>query len=164
MSRLRFLAAAIIAAAFAKESPAQEVQIPMPPLQPLAGLEWRLPAKFATLDGDRLVIDIPAEGGPADACATAELPLSLLDGAGGFAMTVEARGERIAKPVRPYLGLKFQLHWEESAAGAAPAFFRFTFPDTGSFPWACNRRPAPGFERGGSPPRRTARSRPAARR
>ena len=117
MNRLRFLVAAILAAASAEEAPAQEVQIPMPPLQPLAGLEWRLPAKFATLDGDRLVIDIPTEAGPADACATAELPLSLLDGAGGFAMAVEARGERIAKPVRPYLGLKFQLHWEDSAAG-----------------------------------------------
>ena len=117
MNRPRFLATAILAAAFANEAPAQEVQIPAPPLAPLAGLEWRLPAKFATLDGDRLVIDIPAEAGPADACATAELPPSFLDGAGGFAMAVEASGERIAKPSRPYLGLKFQLHWEESASG-----------------------------------------------
>jgi hypothetical protein len=84
---------------------------------PLAGLEWRLQAKFATLDGDRLVIDIPAEAGPADACATAELPPSFLDGAGGFAMGVMAEGEEIAKSSRPYLGLKFQLHWRESASG-----------------------------------------------
>ena len=38
---------------------AQEVQNPMPALRPLHGLEWRLPTKFATLSGDRLVIDIP---------------------------------------------------------------------------------------------------------
>ena len=117
MNRSRFLATAFLVAAFAKGAQAQEVQVPMPPLAPLAGLEWRLPAKFATLDGNRLIIDIPAEAGPADACATTELPLSLLNGAGGFAMQIEASGERIAKPTRPYLGLKFQLHWRESASG-----------------------------------------------
>ena len=117
MNRSRFLATAFLVAAFAKGAQAQEVQVPMPPLATLAGLEWRLPAKFATLDGNRLVIDIPAEAGPADACATAELPLSLLNGAGGFAMQIEASGERIANPTRPYLGLKFQLHWRESASG-----------------------------------------------
>ena len=116
MNRPRFLATAILAAAFSNEAPTQEVQIPMPPLAPLAGLEWRLPAKFATLDGDRLVIDIPAEAGPADACATAELPRSLFDGARGFAMTVEASGHGIAKPSRPYLGLKFQLNWRDAAS------------------------------------------------
>ena len=131
MNRPRFLATAILAAAFANEAPAQEVQIPMPPLRPLAGLEWRLPAKFATLDGNRLVIDIPAEAGPADACATAELPRSLLDGAGGFAMAVEASGERIAKPSRPYLGLKLQLHWEESATGRDG--YPNCAPETGKF-------------------------------
>jgi hypothetical protein len=132
MNRSRFLATAFLVAAFAKGAQAQEVQVPMPPLAPLAGLEWRLPAKFATLDGNRLVIDIPAEAGPADACATAELPLSLLNGAGGFAMQIEASGERIAKPTRPYLGLKFQLHWRESASG------REGYPncagETGDFP------------------------------
>ena len=95
----------------------QEVQIPMPRLRAFPDLEWRLPPKYATRDGDRLVIDIPAEDGPADACATADVPASLLEGAGGFAMAVEASGRGIAKPTKSYLGFKFQLHWRESATG-----------------------------------------------
>ncbi|MBR4612192.1 MAG: cellulase family glycosylhydrolase [Kiritimatiellae bacterium] len=96
---------------------AQEVQNPMPPLRPLAGLEWRIPAKYATLSGDRLVIDIPEQDGPADVCATAKLPAALFGGAGGFAMEVEASGSNIAKPAKRHLGLKFQIHFKESATG-----------------------------------------------
>ncbi len=49
-----------LAPAAAAEEP-QEVQTPEPELAPLTNLVWRLPAKDATLDGDRLVVDIPAE-------------------------------------------------------------------------------------------------------
>ena len=96
---------------------AQEVQSPMPTLRPLSGLEWRLPKKYATLEGDRLVVDIPAEAGPSDACATARLPAAMLADAGGFAMAVEAEGRGISKPAKRHLGLKFQLHWREEATG-----------------------------------------------
>ena len=95
----------------------QEVQNPMPPLKPLAGLEWRLPARYATISGDTLVIDISEQDGPADACATAKLPAAFFEGAGGFAMQVEASGSGIAKPAKRHLGLKFQIHFKESATG-----------------------------------------------
>ena len=111
---------------------AQEVQNPMPPLRPLAGLEWRIPAKYATLSGDRLVIDIPEQDGPADACATAKLPAAMFADVGGFAMEVEASGSNIAKPAKRHLGLKFQIHFKESATG------REGYPncagETGDFP------------------------------
>ncbi len=89
----------------------------MPALRPLSGLEWRLPKKFATLDEDRLVVDIPAEAGPSDACATARLPAAMLADAGGFAMAVEAEGRGMSKPAKRHLGLKFQLHWRDEATG-----------------------------------------------
>ena len=110
----------------------QEVQNPTPSLRPLAGLEWRLPAKYATLSGDRLVIDIPAEDGPADACATADLPAALFANAGGFAMAVEASGSGIAKPAKRHLGLKFQLHFKESATGCEG--YPNCAGETGDFP------------------------------
>ncbi len=95
----------------------QEVQLPEPALGPLTNLVWRLPAKYAALEGDRLVVDIPADAYPADAVATAALPPGLLEGAEGFSMTVEAEGSGLAKPTRSWLGLKFQLHWKESGKG-----------------------------------------------
>ena len=111
------MAFCLLCLASAAPVPAQQVQIPMPALRPLPELKWRLPPKYATLEGDRLVIDIPEEAGPADACASAEVPPELLAGAGGFAMAVEASGRGLAKPSKPYLGFKFQLHWRESATG-----------------------------------------------
>ena len=103
-----------LAPAAAAEEP-QEVQTPEPELAPLTNLAWRLPAKYATLEGDRLLVDIPADAYPASAVATAELPLALLEGAKGFSMTVEAEGSGLAKPTKPWLGLKFQLHWRDAA-------------------------------------------------
>ena len=78
------IALGLLFSALAPPARAQEVQNPMPALRPLSGLEWRLPKKFATLDGDRLVVDIPAEAVLSDACATARLPAAMLSGAGGF--------------------------------------------------------------------------------
>ena len=131
--RMALAAAALVAAAFRGCGPAaagqaetagakvaaepQEVQIPTPALAPLEVPTWRLPPKYATLEGDRLVIDIPQSDYPADAVAEADLPASLFGGAAGFAMEVVAEGRGIRKPTKPYLGLKFQLHWRESATG-----------------------------------------------
>ena len=95
----------------------QEVQTPEPELAPLTNLVWRLPAKYAKLDGDRLVVDIPAEAYPASAVAKAELPAALFAGAEGFAISVAAEGSALAKPTKSYLGLKFQMHWKENATG-----------------------------------------------
>ena len=114
VSAVFFAAAAAAAAAVADD---QSVQVPEPELAPLSGLEWKLPAKYAALEGDRLVVDIPAGAYPADAMATARLPLPLLEGAEGFSMTVEAEGFDLAKPTKSWLGLKFQLHWKDAATG-----------------------------------------------
>ena len=112
---LRCLLASSALAAAAAEP--QEVQTPEPELAPLTNLVWRLPAKYATLEGDRLVVDIPADAYPASAMATAEVPAALLEGAEGFSMTVEAAGSVLAKPTKSWLGLKFQMHWKENATG-----------------------------------------------
>ena len=95
----------------------QDVQTPEAALPPLAGLEWRLPPEYATLDGDKLVIDIPAGAYPADAVAEAELPRSLFEGASGFSMSVLAEGTALAKPTESYLGLKFQFHMRQESTG-----------------------------------------------
>jgi len=118
--RLRFLlllSASVVLAASAAASEPQEVQTPEPEPAPIPGLVWRLPAKYATLEGDRLVVDIPADDYPADAMATALVPASLLKDAEGFAMAVSAKGSALAKPTKSYLGLKFQLHWRDPATG-----------------------------------------------
>lgn len=109
------LASSVLAAAAAAEP--QEVQAPEPELAPLANLVWRLPAKYATLEGDRLVVDIPADAYPADAMVTAQVPAALLEGAEGFAMAVSAKGSALAKPTQSWLGLKFQLHWRDAETG-----------------------------------------------
>ncbi len=118
LSTVQFpIALGLLFSALAPPARTQEVQNPMPALRPLHGLEWRLPKTFASLSGDRLVIDIPADAGPADACATARLPLALLSGAGGFAMEIEAEGLGITPSPKRHLGLKFQLHWRDGATG-----------------------------------------------
>ena len=108
---------ALLAAHGAAALEPQEVQTAEMPMPVLTGLSWRLPSKYATLDGDRLVIDIPADAYPADAVAEAELPLSLFDGATGFSIAVEAEGTALAKPSKSYLGLKFQFHIHQESTG-----------------------------------------------
>ncbi len=111
------LLASCSAAAAAADTEPQEVQVPDVPPPPLQGIVWKLPPKYATFDGDRLVVDIPTNAYPSDAVATAKLPTELFAGADGFSMTVEAEGTDLAKPTKEWLGLKFQVHWEESATG-----------------------------------------------
>ena len=95
----------------------QEVQVSPMPLPRLAPLEWRLPRKYATLDGNRLVVDIPADAYPADAVVEADLPADLFADAGGFSISISAKGQALAKPTKSYLGLKFQMHWREKKSG-----------------------------------------------
>jgi hypothetical protein len=110
----------------------QETQAPEATLGPIPALDWRLPKKYATIEGDRLIIDIPAEAYPADAVAEADLPAALFDGAEGFSMAIDAEGKALAKPTKGYLGLKFQFHLKENATG------REAWPNTrnriGDFP------------------------------
>ena len=95
----------------------QVAQAPALPVTPLDGLAWRLPPRFATLEAGRLVIDISAGAGSADALAEADLDPALLLGAEGFSVEVSAEGEKIVRGNRDYYGLKIQLHWIESATG-----------------------------------------------
>ena len=99
------------------EAVPQEVQFPETELAPLGRLEWRLPRQYATLDGDRLVIDIPAEAYPANAIAEVDLPTNLFADAEGFAVSVVAEGRDLAKPKHSWLGLKVQMHWKNSSSG-----------------------------------------------
>ncbi|MBR3084809.1 MAG: cellulase family glycosylhydrolase [Kiritimatiellae bacterium] len=98
-------------------APSQEVQAPLQEMSLLEGLEWRLPAEYAKIDGGRLVVDIPADAYPADAVAEAELPAELFSGFEGFSMSVSAEGAGLRKPTKNWLGLKFQMHWSNSATG-----------------------------------------------
>ena len=95
----------------------QEVQIKETKLPPLTGLKWVLPEKYARLEGDKLIVDIPASDYPADAMAEAELPASLCAGAKGFSIAVSAEGTDLAKPTKTYLGLKFQIHVVDKSTG-----------------------------------------------
>ena len=110
------LAAALFALG-AAASEVQEVQLPEPESEPITNLTWNVPGKYATLEGCRLVIDIPANDYPASAIATAELPAALFEGAEGFLATVSATGAGLAKPTKSWLGLKFQMRWQESSTG-----------------------------------------------
>lgn len=116
LSAIILLSAGLTAAASA-EPDLQQVQTPEPSPAPLTNLVWRLPAQYASLEGDRLVVEIPADAYPADALATARIPAALLENAMGFAMSVSAQGSALAKPSKSYLGLKFQLHWRDSGNG-----------------------------------------------
>jgi hypothetical protein len=116
-SVLPLLLASWAVAASGADAEPQEIQLPEPELAPLTNLVWKLPPKYATLDGDRLVVDIPAGAYPASAMARAELPAAWFEGAKGFSMEVGAEGAALAKPTKSYLGLKFQMRWTESATG-----------------------------------------------
>ena len=66
---------------------------------------------------DGFVIDIPAEAGPADALAEADLDPALLRDAEGVSVEVSAECEKIVRGNRDWFGLKIQLHWIESGTG-----------------------------------------------
>ena len=94
----------------------ESMYLPAPELKPLPGLEWSLP-EYATLDGNRLVVDVPESAYGADAMASAELPAAAFEGASGFSMSVVAQGMGIRPPQKSYLGLKFQLCCEDTSTG-----------------------------------------------
>ena len=87
-----------------------DVQRPFASSSSIGSLKWRLPAKYARIEGERLVVDIPESAYPADAVAVAEIPKALFDGADGFSFSVNVVANGIAKPSKPYLGLKCQIY------------------------------------------------------
>ena len=54
-----------------------DVQRPFASSSSIGSLKWRLPAKYARIEGERLVVDIPESAYPADAVAVAEVKVSI---------------------------------------------------------------------------------------
>ena len=70
----------------------------------------------ARIEGNMLIADVPVGEEAAGGLARAEIDLSAWDGRPVGAEIV-ASGERIAKPLHWYNGLKFQFEYEDSASG-----------------------------------------------
>ena len=78
-------------------------------------LKWRC-GPNARIEGNMLIADVPVGEEAAGGLARAEIDLSAWDGRPVGAEIV-ASGERIAKPLHWYNGLKFQFEYEDSASG-----------------------------------------------
>lgn len=76
----------------------------------LGDLKWKLP-KEASLNGDRLVVDVPESAGPRSAMATADVDLSGRQGH-SIQISVQTKGVGVRQPKVPYHGFKFQLQIE----------------------------------------------------
>ena len=85
----------------------------------------------ARIEGNLLVVDVPVGEEKTGGLATAEIDLSAHDGKPVGAEIV-ASGERIAKPLHWYTGLKFQFEYEDPLSG------EWSYPNTpsrlGDFP------------------------------
>ncbi len=85
----------------------------------------------ARIEGDLLIVDVPVGEEKTGGLATAEIDLSAWDGKPVGAEIV-ASGERIAKPLNWYTGLKFQFEYEDALSG------EWSYPNTpsrlGDFP------------------------------
>ncbi|MBR3086708.1 MAG: cellulase family glycosylhydrolase [Kiritimatiellae bacterium] len=85
----------------------------------------------ARIEGNLLVVDVPVGEEKTGGLATAEIDLSAWDGKPVGAEIV-ASGERIAKPLNWYTGLKFQFEYEDALSG------EWSYPNTpsrlGDFP------------------------------
>ena len=104
---MKELAAVALAAAF--------LVVPrLPAAEPLA-LQWRC-GPNARIEGNRLIADVPVGAETTGGLASAEIDLSAWDGKPVGAEIV-ASGERIAKPLHWYNGLKFQFEYEDIASG-----------------------------------------------
>ena len=80
-----------------------------------SALQWRC-GPNARIEGDRLIADVPVGAETTGGLASAEIDLSAWDGKPVGAEIV-AGGERIAKPLHWYNGLKFQFEYEDIASG-----------------------------------------------
>ena len=95
-------------------------------------IDWRLPAEYARIEGGRLTVEIPKAKYGATAMASATLPASLFKGREGFTLSVAAEAQDVAKPQKPYFGIKSQVHWRETPTGRES--WPNTRPASGSFP------------------------------
>ena len=96
---------------------------------------WKMPksgAKYVKMEGDRLVVDVPAGISNVCAYATAEIDLSGW-AQRSFEAEVRCRGERLVRDSRRDRGVKLSLHYEDTSGimqyPCAPA------PEEGDFGW-----------------------------
>ena len=96
---------------------------------------WSAPTGYSKLEGDRLVVNVPA-GTKSNAIfgLAGTIPANMIESAMALKATVRARGKDIRKPEISYLGVKFQFRICDAMTGVA------RYPNTptvkyGSFDW-----------------------------
>ena len=93
-------------------------------------LNWKC-GPNARIEGNLLIVDVPVGEEVTGGLATAELDIAEWDGR-PIGAEIVASGERIAKPIHWYTGLKFQFEYEDPLSG------EWSYPNTpgrlGDFP------------------------------
>ena len=93
-------------------------------------LEWKC-GPNARIEGNLLIVDVPVGEEKTGGLATAQLDITEWDGR-PIGASIVASGERIAKPLHWYTGLKFQFEYEDPLSG------EWSYPNTpgrlGDFP------------------------------
>ena len=116
-----------VAAADAQERvpPAEAADAGKPP-----ALQWKC-GPNARIEGNLLIVDVPVGEEKTGGLATADLDIAAWDGK-PIGASIVASGERIAKPLHWYTGLKFQFEYEDPLSG------EWSYPNTpgrlGDFP------------------------------
>lgn len=81
---------------------------------PLADLQWNLP-RGAKIEGSILTITVPTNQ-PHGALAMAEIDLSAYNSK-GLEARIEAWGEKVTKPAKPWCGFKFMIVYSDPTTG-----------------------------------------------
>lgn len=81
----------------------------------LTNLTWTL-SRYARIDGNLLVVDVPSDRRQGESCARARIDMSAFSGE-CFALCVTASCEGMSKPSHIYNGLKFQVHYKDCETG-----------------------------------------------
>ena len=93
-------------------------------------LNWKC-GPNARIEGNLLIVDVPVGEEETGGLATAQLDIAEWDGR-PIGASIVASGERIAKPIHWYTGLKFQFEYEDLLSG------EWSYPNTpnrlGDFP------------------------------
>ena len=88
----------LLAALFAAETTSAE---------PLHGLDWRLPEKWARMEGSTLIVDVPPDAGRPMVCATARIDVSRAFREFGVAIIgVRFRATGVTEPDASWNGVK----------------------------------------------------------
>ena len=79
---------------------------------------WRL-SRFAKIEGNRLVVDVPQDQAKAGGAARCTVDLTPFRGK-GFRASVRASGRDLSKPAASWLGFKFMLHYKSRGVSVWP--------------------------------------------